>query len=389
MLMKNRPSLRRNGLKGSFRILSRLRVWILILSLLAKVFPLRAENAGEPPPRRGPERIAVANLNIQNRVHRAGNLWMNFTNYGYFGNYSIWGGSGMDDPEYPGIWAPQCEFPGGSHVQYLYQGALWIGALIVEQGYEYPRVSTGTDGWQTPSVVEFWPAEGEAGRIVERSTRPQAYNRLGEFVTDSMAVSDQDFVITYTDTLTDPFWVEDDQYVGDRHAPLGLKVVQKSYSWSNSYAHDFIIIDYEIENIASKYLKNLYIGFYIDADVGGEWEQPHWYEDDICGFQRYYYFERAEGELDSVIINVAWIADSDGRPYNVSSGSDFASPHVSGSRVVRAPNPRLRTSFNWWISNDNPDLDFGPSWKDDNAEGDWTRVFGTPIGDERKYFILS
>lgn len=367
----------------------KLPVILFLLCFFLCDLPLWAANSEGGPPRRGPERVAVANPNIQNRVHRAGELWMNFTNYGYFGNYSIWGGYGMNDPEYPGVWAPQCEFPGGSDVQYLYQGALWIGALVVEEGYEYPRVSTGTDGWQTPSIVEFWPGEGEAGRIIERSTRLAAYNRLGEYVTDSMAISDQDFVITYTDTLTDPFWVEDDNYVGAKHAPLGLKVVQKSYSWSNNYARDFMIIDYEIENIASKYLKNLYIGFYIDADVGAEWEQPHWYEDDICGFQRHYYFERPDGEPDSVIINVAWIADNDGRPYDSYSGSDFASPHVTGSRVVRAPNPRLRTSFNWWISNNNPDLDFGPTWKDDGAEGQWTRVYGTPIGDVRKYFILS
>jgi len=379
---------RLNKQQRSDNVVSRIGIGGLII-LFLWISPLRGENSEEHSPPRGPERIAVASPNVQNRVHRAGNLWMNFTNYGYFGNYSIWGGSGMDDPEYPGLWAPQCEFPGGGHVQYLYQGALWIGALILEQGFEFPRVSTGTDGWQTPSIVEFWPAEGDGGRIIERSTRPRAFNRLGEYVTDTMAVSDQDFVITYTDTLTDPFWVEDDHFVGDKHAPLGIKVVQKSYSWSNNYAHDFIIIDYEIENIASKYLRNLYIGFYIDADVGAEWEQPHWYEDDICGFQRYYYFDRPDGEPDSVNINVAWIADNDGRPYEVYSGSDFASQNITGSRVVRAPNPRLRTSFNWWISHDISDLDFGPSWKDDDAEGDWTRVYGTPIGDDRKYFILS
>ncbi len=360
---------------------------LFLFIIVSGLQPLWA--ADGPPVGRGPVRPAIANPNIQNRVHRAGELWMNFTNYGYFGNYSIWGGQGMDDPEYPGQWAPQCEFPGGMDVQYLFQGALWIGALILEEGYEYPRVSTGTDGWQSPRIVEFWPGEGSAGRITERSTRPGAYNRLGEFVTDSMAISDQDFVITYTDTLTDAFWVEDDHFVGDRHAPLGLKIIQKSYSWSNNYARDFIIIDYEIENIASKYLKNLYIGFYIDADVGAEWEQPHWYEDDICGFQRFYYFDRPDGEPDSVTINVAWIADNDGRPYEVFSGSDFTSPQVTGSRVVRAPNPRLKTSFNWWISNPTSDLDFGPSWRDDGARGEWTRSYGTPIGDARKYFILS
>jgi hypothetical protein len=61
---------------------------------------------------------------------------------------------------------------------------------------------------------------------------------------------------------------------------------------------------------------------------------------------------------------------------------------VSGTRVVRAPNPRLFTTFNWWISNGNPDLDFGPAWAQDNSGG-WTNTYGTPVGDEHKYFVMS
>ena len=68
-------------------------------------------------PRRGPLKPifnpAVSNPNVQNRVHRAGNIWINMTNWGFFGNYAIWGNDDkMEDPEYPGTWAPQCEFPG-------------------------------------------------------------------------------------------------------------------------------------------------------------------------------------------------------------------------------------------------------------------------------------
>ena len=41
----------------------------------------------------------------------------------------------------------QAEFPGGTGQQYLYQAGLWLGALIVDQGFETKRVSTATDGW--------------------------------------------------------------------------------------------------------------------------------------------------------------------------------------------------------------------------------------------------
>ncbi|MBC8277153.1 MAG: hypothetical protein H8E46_02905, partial [FCB group bacterium] len=94
----------------------------------------------------------VANPNVQNRVHRRSNMWMNITNWGFFGNYFINSvfDPPMDDPEYPGNYAPQCEFPGGSDIQYLYQGALWVGALVQQEGLEFPRVSVGTGGWFAP-----------------------------------------------------------------------------------------------------------------------------------------------------------------------------------------------------------------------------------------------
>ena len=328
---------------------------------------------------------SVANPNVTNRTHRKSNVWLTVYNWGYFGNDSPPGGN--DDPEYPGTWAPQCEFPGGSQVQYLFMGALWIGALVQEEGYEYPRVSVGSEGWTAPLIHEFFPGEGADNGIEERSIRPNDWNRLGDFISHPLAISEQDFICDYADTLIDANWVRSDPVDGP-HFPLGIKVYQKSYSWTYNYAQDFILIDYEIENIASNYLKNLYVGLYVDSDVGRLDEQPDWHQDDICGFQEYYHFIRPDETPDSVRINIAYIADNDGRPYNMTSGTDFYTPGVSGTRVVRAPNPRLKTAFNWWISNGDPNLDFGPSWITDNSGG-WTQTFGTPMGDERKYFALS
>jgi len=338
----------------------------------------------------GPERTDISQLNRMNRVSRRSNIWMNFTNYGYFGNNSSLDRTGMDDPCRPGEWAPQCEYPGGSGVNYLYQGMLWVGALIRAEGYEYPRVSVGGDGWLR--INEFNPGVGmtnsQTNGIVERSTLPLPFDCLGNDMTPfhDQAISEQDFVCDYSDTLTEDFYVDPDPMDGP-HAPLGVKITQKSYAWTYNYAQNFIIIDWTVENIAGNYLKNLYIGLYIDADVGGPPEQT-WHEDDITGFQKYYYYINAAGDSDKTVINTAWIADNDGRPKNVSAGNDFNAPAVTGVRVVRAPNPRLKTSYNWWISNGDADLDFGPSWEDDGAPGTWTSTFGTPMGDVRKYFVL-
>lgn len=340
----------------------------------------------------GPVRTDVSQINAYNRVHRRSNIWINISNYGFFGNNSQGRSDANDDPCRPGEWAPQAEYPGGSGNQYLFMGALWLGAMVRAEGYEFPRVSVGSDGWLA-THKEFWPGEGEEysleNGITERTTLPLDYDCLGNYIgtfRDS-AVSEQDFVCSYADTLTESYFLDDDPVDGP-HSPLGIEITQKSYAWTYNYAQNFIIIDWEIENIAGNYLKNLYVGLYIDADVGHRSENLR-YEDDICGFQKWYYYTLANGEPDSSLINTAWIADNDGREQDITSGSDFSCPAVTGVRVVRAPNPELRTSFNWWISNGDADLDFGPAWKDDGAPGAWTDVYGTPMGDVKKYFVLS
>jgi hypothetical protein len=368
----------------------RLRRWLLILTVVGTAI-LALNGWGRERDwelMKGPVRPAVANPNIENRTHRAGNLWVTVYNWGYLGNAEKGATEAVDDPCFPGVWAPQAEFPGGSHIQYLYQGSIWVGALIQQEGTEYPRVSYGTDGW-VRELNEFYPGESEADGILERSTRPNYRNCFGTLVSSPDAISEQDFVCAYSDTLKDPFFVHNDPVDGP-HVPLGVKVTQKSYAWSQNFAKDFIIIDYQFENIASNYLKNVYVGLYMDCDVGHE-DEPEHHTDDICGFQQYYYFTRPNGQLDSLIINVAWIADNDGRPHDQGQGAPFTCPDVTGVRVVRAPNPRLKTSFNWWISNGNPDLDFGPCWERyaDSTATSWMGILGTPEGDAHKYQVLS
>ena len=318
-----------------------------------------------------------------NRTHRVGKVWLTVNNWGWLGNFNDYVADAYADPEYLD-WAPQCEFPGGSDVQYLFAAGLWVGSLIVdENGYSYPRVSTGADGLVAGEAHEFFPDDHTG--IVERSTRMNAYNRLGESISDEAAISEQDFIAVYSDTLVDAYLTP--PVDGVTHEPLGIRVTQKSYAWSYSYAQDILIIDYEVENVASKYLKNLYIGYYVDADVGrrGYTEKA---QDDIAGFISQAY-DSARGQW--IDVNTAWIADNDGRDADRDTGSNLGCPHVAGMRVLRSPNPKLETSFNWWTSSADISQDFGPSWEywSTTGEGDWTSLRGTPMNDEEKYFILS
>jgi hypothetical protein len=56
------------------------------------------------------------------KYHNVGNIWLRISNYGFFG-------SGDDiQPQWPSL-----EYPGGSAIDYLYQGALWFGAKKIRR----------------------------------------------------------------------------------------------------------------------------------------------------------------------------------------------------------------------------------------------------------------
>jgi hypothetical protein len=320
---------------------------------------------------------------LDNRTHRFGSIWLTVNNWGWLGNFNDYDDDAYLDAESQD-WAPQCEVPGGSRVQYLFAAGLWVGALIVEpSGLEIPRVSTGADGYVAGEAHEFYPDDRTP--IEERSTRTGAVNRLGQAVEHPLAVSEQDFHAVYTDTLVDNQFTPPVE--GVSHRPLGIRITQKSYSWSYEYASRLLIIDYEVENVASRYLKNLYVGLYVDGDVGRRGYQEK-NLDDIAGFMEQAY-DSARGQW--IAVNTAWIADNDGRDSDVDQGNSFTAPHVTGFRVLRSPNPKLRTSFNWWTSSLSAAQDFGPAWLswDGQPRGGWSVQRGTPLSDGEKYFVLS
>lgn len=268
---------------------------------------------------------------------------------------------------------------------YLYIGALWIGALVDTGGYEFPRVSVGHEGWTGPGNNNFELEPGESGGlpieehgILEQSCIPGAVDSSGAEIYSPDAIAPQEFIAVYTDTLTEYFWTGTDIIDGP-HFPLGLRVMQKAMVWDAWGFDDFVIYEFTIENIGAYDLKNLYLGLYVDGDVGWlEESQYHW--DDVTGF-----LEDYAGET----WNVPYIADNDGRPSAVSSGNDFTCPGVSGIYALLPPTEAVYTSCNWWFPNANPALDFGPHWEDDGALGSWPDTLGTPNGDARKYFVMT
>jgi len=346
-------------------------------------------------------KLAADLPNPQQRVHRVGLVNFCVTNWGFFGSQTrdlkeSLGGCFNPNPDEE-VDAPSCEYPPGSDIDYLFQGGLWIGAMVDD----YPYVSVGCDGWFW--IHEFWPEAGEEGAIREASTRPNVSCYSPE------AVSEQDIIAVYTDTSADIPLSPDDPATVDfdkrKHFPLGLQITQKSYSWSYEYAEDFVLIDLWVKNIGVKQIRQVYMGLYIDADCAHKDEDPfgaHGAQDDICGFRRVVGDPGAEWDCSDTV-NLAWIADNDGHGVGGEKIFTSVSPiHVTGTRVVRSPKA-LDYAFNWWISNQGGyPKDWSPwrreslnRWRDFNIcypevqntfpDG----VMGTPGGDCSKYFVLS
>jgi len=319
----------------------------------------------EPPIRRS-EQGAQAGSEVQQLCHDVSNLWLLVSNFGVFGLAEETNVNPYEETcGHEGYIS--CQFPARGGYDYLFQGALWVGAIVGDD----TLVSVGHDGWQLE--LEFFPGTDAADTIQAYTNNPSAANY------DSvLGLADQSFVAEYTDTLT----AADDPNVSPNHRkPLNISVRQTSHALSFSYAEDFVIFDYEIENLGLKTLKDVFIGIYLDGDVGpvpqNDTDASANAQDDVTGFRRF----SADGLKQ---IDAAWLADYDGPEYrNLGSGDGVLVPGVMGVRVVRSPAKELLTTFNWWLSDTDDQKDWGPGSSFPTG-GD-----GTPDGDIAKYLIMS
>ena len=155
---------------------------------------------------------------------------------------------------------PSCEYPRGSGVEHIYQGALWVGAIRNNQFL----VSTGSNDRSSSSRAgEGYEFNSELGdSITELSSLTD--DRPTESQYNPLAISHQDFVCDYTDTYTRV------PSTGDsilNHDPLGITVHQESYAYNFPFADFFVILRYLIVNTSSDTLDSVYAGYWANAVV--------------------------------------------------------------------------------------------------------------------------
>ncbi|MDF1545976.1 MAG: hypothetical protein P1R58_12860 [bacterium] len=269
------------------------------------------------------------------------------------------------------------EYPSGSGIDHLYRICLWFGGI---QG-EDTLVSTGENRWhRSLGGEEFRPLGGVRGSITKRSTLDTNSAESG------MAVSEEDFVTAYTDTIARH---SNDFPFGYYARPLDIEVSQESYAWSIGYAADMVLLKFVIKNSGFRSIKEAYIGLYCKSQVslglygGGS--------DDLSGLMRTYSSFYGCGFEDSLYS--LWFIDNDGDPFNgefidrviwdgdIPRKSAFS---AIGMRFLDHVSEDNQLSYNRWHYY----ADFGPRMKN-NLRDFGTGTIGYPEGDRNRYFIMS
>jgi len=243
-------------------------------------------------------------------VHNVGELWTHMSNWGMVGS---WPGTTL-----PFAFAPSAEWPAGSGIEHLFTAGLWVGAL--KSGV--PAVSTASFQFEfrptaDPIDIVYTSAEGAPGgnrlpwpnadddsdgQIDEDPLDGHDNDSDGQIDEDFAAISDQMFARWYTDDQPEAIQIY------PQHNPLGIMVREHTYQWADDEFDDFIGFDYEITNIGNDVLDDLYVGLFVDGDVGSR-STPNYWEDDICGYR---YFPVVCTPYGPVAVGYAYVCDGSG-----------------------------------------------------------------------------
>ncbi|MEW5875986.1 MAG: dockerin type I domain-containing protein [Candidatus Zixiibacteriota bacterium] len=291
---------------------------------------------------------SVPSYRIQGNPH----LRTTVTNWGYFGNKS---GELVDSAT--GDEAPGFESPAHSHLDYLYEGSLWVGGVVNGD----TLVSTGSIEW--PPTFELHP---------DGVSEPVPSDRLG----------DEEYTSVYSDMVTDPALVREDATDGP-HQPLPVSVRQTTYSVDDPKYNKGILLEVVITNEGSSIIHDLWLGWYVDCDVRHPLESGSWLGD-LSGYRE----SSITLDGEDCDIRAAWTADNSGDPDTVNWVFDSTSPTgVFGAMVLECEPPLPLQSFNWWITAFTKPYDWGPSR--DAADTTAIGGYGRTLGDAVRYRRMS
>ncbi|MEO0560371.1 MAG: hypothetical protein AAF170_19560, partial [Bacteroidota bacterium] len=177
-----------------------------------------------------------------------GNTGLSVTNAGTLGRPDV-----RNDPS--GI--PSFEYPLDSGIEHLFEAGLWVGARRADGVVSVRTGSVTSSGGYSPGAPGFeFAQESIFQRRSSLSTSP---------FFSPQATSQQDFITTYSDTLST--LPGTNTPMPDVQNQLGLSVKQTSYAWSFPFTEYFVIVEYEITNVSDSPLTDLWVGIWDDLVV--------------------------------------------------------------------------------------------------------------------------
>ncbi len=219
--------------------------------------------------------------------HDAGAFRLFVTNLGIPGN-----------PTYPSFSDhPSLEWPAGSANEFLLEAGLWVGArdrsgVVIGVSTAAPvsefrpslalvdRIYTSFDGApgtrRLGGTVRVEDADDDLdGLIDEEFMNGKDDDGDGRIDEDYVALGSQAFFCEYRDDTPEARA----QLLA--HRPLGLEVEQASWVWGEGIAglDRACVVRYRISNKSPESLYDVYLGFYVDPDVGPKAHDGYWRDD--------------------------------------------------------------------------------------------------------------
>lgn len=220
-------------------------------------------------------------------IHDSGSFRLFVTNLGVIGN-----------PTYPSFSDhPSLEWPAGTANEFLLEAGVWVGAR--DRRGTLIGVSTAAP------VSEFRPSLAEVDRVYASFDGAPGTRRFGstrtleeadddmdgqtdeEFLNgkddDGDGRVDEDYVALGTQAFTCEYRDDTEEARAQllAHRPLGIRVQQSSWVWSEGIAglDRCLAVSYRIQNMTGESLYDVLLGFYADPDVGPKAHEGYWRDD--------------------------------------------------------------------------------------------------------------
>ena len=177
-----------------------------------------------------------------------GNVGLSLTNVGTAGRPSV-----ANDPG--GL--PSFEDPLDSGIEHLFDAGLWVGGRRADGVVSVRTGAITTSGGYSPGAPGFEYAQEAI--FTRRSSLPTSA------FFSPLAVSQQDFLTTYSDTAA--VLPGTNTPLPDVQNQLGLSVEQRSYAWSFPFTEYFVIVEYDVTNVSSQPITDVWVGLWDDLVV--------------------------------------------------------------------------------------------------------------------------